>query len=188
MKRVFVAVLLAVSLTGCALFKPEPWARQIFAPSSQSQSTACDRGINSNQELPPIVGRVFLSPKVGELSFHSQLGQLQLLCYLAPSFARDQLSLIASIAQTYVLFQDSSVKRENVKVEISLERDGQELVRLKPSTVTPREESAATVFEFARLTSDQLTALEQTTSFSIIVNRGLGEERYAVNPTNLLGL
>jgi hypothetical protein len=189
MRQVLAALILSLSLSGCALFKPEAWAKQMFSPSSQSINTACDNGISSfsRREFPKF-GRVYFSPKVGELGFHSQLGQMTLFCFLAGNFAKSQSSEIAQIFTSEVRLLDTTSKREAIKVQISLEREGQELIRLEPSVIEPQEEAGSTNYVFHRLSGNQITALEETTSFTVIVNRGSGEERYAVNPTNLPGL
>ena len=190
MTRVFVAVLLALSLTGCALFKPEPWAKQIFAPSSVTDNAACDRGVregSSKKDLDDKFGSVEFAPKQGDLAFATRSRTLYLLCYATGLISQGRPSSLRDSYTTFIRIQDSAVKRDQIKVQISLEQDGRELVRLTDAEIET-EGDDKTWYSFKRFSQNQLSALEQTTSFTIIVNRGLGEERYPINPTNLPGL
>jgi hypothetical protein len=186
MRTVSAALILALTLSSCTMFKPESWATQVFSPSSQSINTACDRGIEAGPNAFDF-GRIIFSPTVGKLILTTRLSEVHVSCHLIGSFAKTMMDTISTVAKTEVQVQDSSVKRELISMEISLEHDGQELVRLKTSS-TDAEDTDKTWFSFRRLNQNQLAALEQTTSFTIVINRGLGEERYAVNPTNLPGL
>jgi hypothetical protein len=187
MRTVFAALTLGLTLSGCALIKPEPWAAQIFTPSKQSINTACDRGIQGGQKVFTF-GRVNFTPKTGTLNFKTRLSVVNSLCFLLGEFGKKDLDRLSSVASTQVYIEDASVKRELITVDISLEHDGQELIRLKTSS-TETEEADKTWFNFERLSEVQQAALETTNSLTIIVKRGTNEEeRYAVNPANLPGL
>jgi hypothetical protein len=189
MRNLLAALILALSLSGCALFQPEPWAKQIFAPSSMTDQRSCDRGTQrgkSKQTLDDF-GRVKFTAKQGDLLFTTRGSKLHLLCYALGLIVGRGSEEFDPIFRTDIRIEASGVKRENIKVEVSLEREGNEIARLTESE-TETEDNDKTWYSFRRLNQNQLAALEQTTSFTIVINRGLGEERYAVNPTILLGL
>jgi hypothetical protein len=187
MRTVFAALIFAATLSSCALFKPEPWATQVFTPSKQSENKACDRGAASSSNIEGFrrFGYITFKPKSGELSFNTKLGRLSILCLLLGSISREFVLDNTSFLKTNVRILDSTVKRELITVEIALEQDGQQLIRLQGSPTTT-EEPNETEFEFQRLSPVQQTALETANSFTIIVKRGSNEEeRYAVNQSNL---
>jgi hypothetical protein len=184
MRTVFAALIFAASLSSCALFTPEPWGKQLFTPSSQSVNTACDRAL-SNSDYPKI-GKVEFSPKIGELSFRSRLAFIAEGCW-----TNENKAFIAKIASGYrneLWLIDTTNKRESIKVEISLERDGRELARVQPSEIEPRERAGSTHFWFNRFNNNEIEALETMNSLTIIINRAGIEDRYTANPTNLPGL
>ena len=183
-----MTLALALSLSGCTMLKPESWAKQIFSPSSVTYNAACDQGIleaSGSQELKPI-GRVVLSPKQGGLGVLAGYGQTHLICFGVGRILNRRPEEIPQFA-TEIRIQDASVKRDQIKLQVSLEQDGRELSRLEEAEITP-EGNDITVYRFKRFNANQLAALDQADSFTIIVNRGLSEERYPINPTNLPGL
>jgi hypothetical protein len=180
---------LALSLSGCALFQPESWAKQIFAPSSATDQRACERGKQrgKSEQRSESFGELEFKAKQGNLQVSTRSGKLYQFCFaLGLFFDNGSIELNAAF-YTDIRIEDAAVKRENIKVEVSLEREGTEIARLTESE-KETEDNDKTWYSFRRLNQNQLAALEQTTSFTIVIDRGLGEERYAVNPTNLPGL
>jgi hypothetical protein len=189
MTRVLMILALTLSLTSCALFKPEPWAKEIFAPSSATDQRSCDRGKQrgKSEQKSESFGELEFKAKQGNLQITTRGGKLYSLCYVLGLFFSDGSIELNPVFRTDIRIEDAAVKRENIKVEVSLEREGNEIARLTESE-TETEDNDKTWYSFRRLNQNQLAALEQTTSFTIIINRGLAEERYAVNPTSLPGL
>jgi hypothetical protein len=189
--RRLIALLLMVLLASCAPMRgsQESWGRQIFAPSSALDQKACDKGIQVRSSKPnpdDPFGRLAFSPKQGELDMTTRSRLVYFYC---------SITVVAKIldpeARTLIRVKDTTVTGANIKVEVSLEHNSNEIARLKnpdAEASEPRWETDATYFRFGQFDQAQLAALDQTTSFSIIINRGLGEERYPVNPTNLPGL
>jgi hypothetical protein len=189
MTRVLMILALALSLTGCALFKSEAWAKQILLPNASTDSTACNKGVqagSARQELGSF-GTITFKPPQGSLGFSTRISQVYLLCYATGLIIGRKPDNIPDSFSTSVRIEDDTTTRAKIRVEISLEQDGNEIVRLTESEIET-EGTAKTWYSFKRLSAAQQTALETANSFTIIVNRGAGEERYAVNPTNLPGL
>jgi hypothetical protein len=192
MKQI-IAPLLVIVLSACAPSssqeKQDSWAKQIFAPSSALDQKACAQGRQARSSKPnpdDSPGQVVFTPKQGELNLISRSSLVYFYC---------SITVVAEIldaeTRTLIRVKDTAVKGANIKVEVSLEHDSNEIARLKnpdSEASEPKWETDATYFRFGRFDQAQLAAFDQTTSFTIIVNRGLGEERYAVNPTNLPGL
>jgi hypothetical protein len=191
MKQLLVvfAAFLLTCITASSQSVQESWGKQIFGPSSATDQRACERGKlrGNSQQNPETFGELEFKAKQGYLLIYTRGGQLYSYCY-AIGLALSNVSIeLSPVFRTIIRIEDAAVKRENIKVEVSLEREGNEIARLTESE-TETEDSDKTWYSFRRLNQNQLAALEQTTSFTIIINRGLGEERYAVNPTSLPGL
>jgi hypothetical protein len=189
MRNFFAALIFAAALSSCALFQPEPWAKEIFAPSSATDQRSCDRGKQrgKSEQKSESFGELEFKAKQGDLRVATRGSKLYFLCYALGLFFSNGSIELSPVFRTDIRIEDAAVKRENIKVEVSLEREGNEIARLTESE-TETEDNDKTWYSFRRLNQNQLAALEQTTSFTIVINRGLGEERYAVNPTNLPGL
>ena len=182
-----MTLALALSLSGCTMLKPETWAKQIFSPSSATDQKACDEGFSarSNPQAPRSIGSVDLQPKVGKLRFQSRIGFIHLRCRVQVAFDQKPSGPFSDFS--FVSLEDSSVNSKQVKIEISLEASQNEIFRLTDLPIIYDQDNVIW-YAIDRRNENLVTALEVVTSFTIIVNRGLGEERYAVNLTNLPGL
>jgi hypothetical protein len=187
MRTVSAALIFAATLSSCTMVKPESWAKQIFAPSSGTDQRACDEGFaaRSNPQASRSFGYVALKPPVGKLSFFSRIGFIHLRCRVMVAFDQKPSGPFGDF--TYVSIEDSSVTSKQVKVQISLEANQNEVFRLTDLPIIS-DEVDRIWYAIDRRNENLIKSLETVTSFTIIVNRGAGEERYFVNPTNLPGL
>lgn len=171
----------------------ESWGNQIFL-SKNADARACELGRaqskasydqqNNSQGDYVSLGSVRLSPPQGRMVYLTRYSDYHFYCFVAePSDANVGLKDFTFTPASRVWISDQSIKAEQISVQILLEKDGVETLRIKPTTIV--KDSPTTRFEFRTFSNQQTQAIEVATSFTIVVNRGSTDERYPISPKNL---
>lgn len=172
----------------------ESWGNQIFL-SKNADARACELGRaqskatynqqNHSQGDYVSLGQVTLRPPQGELAYFTRYSDYHFYCFVAePSIPNVGLKDFKFTPASKVWISDQSVKAEQISVYILLEKDGKESLQIEPATVV-KDSPRYTIFEFRTFSDQETQAIEVATSFTILVNRGSGEERYPISPLNL---
>jgi hypothetical protein len=171
----------------------ETWSRSVFAPSEASFRKACVAAINTPLEQD--IGEVWFGSPNGKVFFVSAPGTLGMDCQFDFAFGlqdRNNLSnylnsqefkeLIADSQAFFVVYTQKNMA--DVAAYISLENaKGVEFAQLISNNV----EGVIPGFRynFTQLSASDIENIAKTTSFSLVVNRGFGKEKFRVTPSNL---
>ena len=179
----WMLVGLAAVLIACApsVSSREAWGRAVFSPSSSSERAACDAGYQYGQTTKAIqtVGLISFSTPRGSLRLLTRLAKLHFLCNSIGLFNGRKPETYSDVFNTDVGFEDATMVGRFAKVSFSLEDEkGSEFARL----TAEQTETEKNRQWYARksYSATDLAALDKAASFSIIIERGSGEERYKV--------
>jgi hypothetical protein len=169
---------------GCVpgAFGGDPWALAIFAPSTASESRACDAGYEYGQTQKSFnsVGSIRFNSTRGPVMLSTRLGKLYFLCNTLGVVNGRKPTQLSPVFSTNILLEDATLVGKRVRVLISLEDDqGKEIGQLNASA---REtENNRQWYSVPAFTDEDLKRLGEAKSFSILINRGDQPiERYKV--------
>jgi hypothetical protein len=175
-------LVLALVLSSCVptLLSSKSWVRIAIAPDAVERNEACNRGFSnaSRRNFQDVLaGVVDLGGTTSGLQFYSSLGSTYSLCYIF-GFGSTRPSQ-TPVVNTFVTIDQVGLKPEQVKAQIALEADnGNVLQSIAPSAV--RTDSDGTTLVFGKFTGSDVDAMNNATSFSFILDRGKGEERFRI--------
>lgn len=188
------ALLLTVLLASCAPMQgsQESWARQIFAPSSETLKRGCGMAFDTPQ--PDSIGQLRLRTSTKRLiRFSSVPGDLYIFCGLfgiiAPGEqARDSFLELEGYrrfsqnAHLFVIVEGDDLKMNQVGINISLtSATDQELLQIKPDSVegvTP-----GIRFNFEKVQENRRSILDSVTSFTITLTISGTSEQFPIDPS-----
>ena len=183
--RAFIGLLVAVSVvfSSCApgLFGSESWGKSIFAPSAASDSAACDAGYQYGQTNKAIqtVGFIQFKSSKGPVRLLTRLGMAYFLCNSLGLLNGRKPASISPVFTTSISFDDASFVGKIAKVSISLEdQKGQEFARI--TAEQDETENSKQWYKLKSLSSGDIAALDKAVSFTIIIERAAGEEKYKI--------
>jgi hypothetical protein len=195
MNKLFSMVALSFVLVACVAGNQfsESWSRSVFTPSEASFRKACVTSINTPLEQD--IGEVWFSSPNGKVFFVSAPGTLGIDCQFDFAFGlqdRGNLNNYLNSSEFKELMADSQAffvvytqkNMADVAAHISLENaNGEEFAQLISNNV----EGVIPGFRynFTRFSALDIENIAKTSSFSLVVNRGFGEEKFRVTPDNL---
>jgi hypothetical protein len=194
MSKLFVVGALLLGLAACAPGNQfsEPWSRSVFAPSEASLRRGCIA--DKDQPVGNYIGQVSFNSQNGIVNFMSAPGQVGVFCkffafvlntpegqsqfFELPTFK----SRVNDAGAYIVVYTKSDITK--VSVHISLESaDGSEIYQLTPKNA--ENVIPGVRYDFKQLSASDRENIAKTASFSLVVNRGFGEEKFRVTPSNL---
>ncbi len=194
MKRIFGLIFLAIFVS-CAPTSVgnESWSRVVFVASESAAQKGCTAAITQ----PPgsYIGQKPFASVNGAVNFMSTPGKVGIFCQLfsfglQTATARDQYFSSGAFKQqirdahAYVVVFTKETDFKKVSLYLSLEdKDGKEFAQLRNASVEGVLPGVR--YDFDQLNPSDLANIDKTVSFSIVVNRGFGEEKFRVTPSNL---
>jgi hypothetical protein len=192
-KFVVTAALLFV-LTACVPGNQtrETWSRSVFAPSEASSRMGCLAA--KDQPAGNYIGQSSFKSEHGIVDFRSAPGQVGGLCkfyaiVLHTPEGQNQFfdlpyfkKLVNEARAFIVIYTDRDIGK--VSAHINLESAG----GVEFAQLIPKSAEVARVgvqYDFNQLSVSDLENIAKTSSFSLVVNRGFGEEKFRVTPDNL---
>ncbi len=193
MKNFIGMGVLLLSLAACApgAGTGESWARAIFAPSNATIKSACNTKMDlfAQSDLGTTVGGIPLSSNGHSIRFQSAPGQAAIFCGIFGGlvangnresfFNTSVYTKSRDEAHVFVVVNGSDIDIKTASLSINLEDEaGMSLAVIK----APIVESVlpGVRFDFEHTSFAREAQLDRVASFTIIVNRRTGEERYKV--------
>jgi hypothetical protein len=182
-------LMLAACVPGAST--SESWARAIFAPSNATIKSACNMAMDlfGKSDIETSIGEILLVSNGHSIRFVSAPGDATTFCGLLGGFIAndDRFSFFNSFAYTdirddahvFVVVNGTNIDIKTASLSISLEDEtGASLAIVKAPNVEGVLPGVR--FDFESTTFTREPQLDRVASFTIILNRGTGEERYKV--------
>jgi hypothetical protein len=183
--------LLALSACAPGAGTGESWARAIFAPSNSTIKSACNAKMDlfAKSDSGTTVGGIPLSSNGHSIRFQSAPGQAAIFCGifggLVANGNRDSFfntsiyTKSRDEAHVFVVVNGNDIDIKTASLSINLEDEtGANLAGVKAPIVEGVLPGVR--FDFEHTSFAREPQLDRVASFTIIVNRGTGEERYKV--------
>ncbi len=193
-KKVMIFVFLGL-VVSCApgTIGGESWSRTVFVASESAAQKGCTAAVT--QSPGNYVGQKPFASANGAVNFMSTPGKVGIFCQLL-SFvlqtpaARDQYFSSSAFKQqvrdahAHVVVFTKETDFKKVSLYLSLEdKDGKEFAQLRNATVEGVLPGLR--YDFDQLNLSDLANIDKTFSFTIVVNRGTGDEKFRVAQSNL---
>jgi hypothetical protein len=192
--KLTIAMLICVGLAGCMPSgSNQAWSNVVFISSQENAQRGCTAAIS--QSVGNYIGQKSFASANGNVNFMSSPGQIGIFCQifsfgLQTQSGRDQYFASEGFQRSvrdsnaYVVVFTKETDANKISLVLSLEdKDGKEFALLKPATI--EGVSPGIRYDFDNLSSGDVANIAKTNSFTILVNRGAGEEKFRVTPSNL---
>jgi hypothetical protein len=175
-------LLLAVLFSSCVptLLSSPNWVRVALAPDAMERNAACDRAVANaaRRDFSTIVaGVVDLSPEDEGLKLFSSLGGTYTLCSVFGISGRKPESV--PVSSSFIVIEQPGLKASQVTASIEL-NDGNGVVLRSVSPSSIEEDSEDVTASFRRWNGADFDAMNKAAFFTVVLNRGKGEEKYRV--------
>ena len=192
--RTSVILVFGIALMGCApnVVSNELWAKTVFVPTQSGSQQGCAAGFNQSSEKR--IGEKIFRTSRGEVRLTSAPGDVggfcQLLGILIPNsaglnefFTTEAFGEIARKANASVVVFAKIASLSDVSIYLALEdKAGKEFFQVR--SYTAEGVIPGVRFNFDQLTPNDVLNIDKAFSFTIVVNRGFGEEKFPITQSN----
>ena len=187
-------LVFGLMLVACAPnnVRSELWARNIFVPTQANAQQGCSAAFS--QSPGNYIGEKTFSSSQGQVRLISAPGDIGVFCQLLgillsdssalnSFFATEEFAALAKKANAGVIVFTKSTSLKDTSAYLSLEdASGKEFSQVRSFTVEGVIPGVR--FNFNQLTEIDVLNIGKALSFTIVINRGFGEERFPVNQNN----
>ncbi len=174
----------ALLLSSCVppLLGSPNWVRIALAPNAIERNAACDRAVaqsSSTQfKLDNLVsGVIQLGPEKDNLSLFSSLGGTYTLCRVL-GFSGRRPDEVPNI-YTFVVVGQAGLEPSQLSVKLEFnDAEGKTFHTMTASQIDAKEDDVKAVFK--RVVGTDTEAMNKSVTFTVVINRGKGEERHRV--------